>query len=66
MDERQLVLRRGARADGHEVARVGEMVDQDTQPIGALRMAASRVVLQHAPIDGNARARHARDDSRRF
>jgi hypothetical protein len=59
MDERELVLRRGARAQGHQVARVGEMVDQDPQPIRTLRMAGSRVVLQHASIEADARARHA-------
>ena len=59
MDERQLVLGRGSRADGDEVACVDEMVEEHAQSIGALRMAASRVVRQHPSIQDDARTRHA-------
>src|SRR5881275_1137392 len=56
MNERELLLGRGPRAQMDQVARVAEMIEQHAQAIGALRMPAPGIVRQHAPVDDHRRA----------
>ena len=56
VDLRELVVGRGARLEANEVTRAGEVIEENLQSLGALGMAASRIVRQHAGVGDHRRA----------
>jgi hypothetical protein len=60
MDEHELLLGRGSRAERDEATRVAEVIEQRTEPVGPFRVTAPGIVLEHASIDDDGGTfRHA-------
>jgi hypothetical protein len=66
VDERDLVRGGRAGAEGDEVRRAGQVVEEDAEAVRPLGMPATWIVRQHARIeDDPGAARHPGDDSTR-